>query len=179
MREKKRWLQQRSWGGQRKGRIDTKKRKIFVFLKKIFVFLKKDIFFFFWKRYFSEDGRKERGEAFYFLRVSYEGWPKGRGRLFWAERVSYGWERGVCREGEAFLSRESKLRRRGLLFARRGSGREGEAFLSWESKLRRRERVFGEGNSLRELRLDFFWLEEPGICAVFSLSLIIHWFSTT
>ena len=45
MREKKRWLQQRSWGGQRKRRTDTKKRRIFVFLRKIFVLLKKDIFF--------------------------------------------------------------------------------------------------------------------------------------
>ena len=69
MREK-RWLQQRSWEGQRKGRTDTKKRKIFVFLEKIFFFSKKDICFseedicfsekdiFFLKRYFSEGERK-------------------------------------------------------------------------------------------------------------------------
>ena len=34
--------------------------------------------------------------------------------------------------------------------------------------------VFGAGNSLRELRFDFFLLEEPGMYAVFSSSLIIH-----
>ena len=32
----------------------------------------------------------------------------------------------------------------------------------------------GEGNSLRELRLDFFLLEEPGMYTVYSSSLIIH-----
>ena len=44
MCQEKRWLQQRSWGGQRKGRTDTKKRKIFVFLKKRDFLGKKDIF---------------------------------------------------------------------------------------------------------------------------------------
>ena len=34
--------------------------------------------------------------------------------------------------------------------------------------------VFGAGNSLRELRFDFFLLEEPSMYAVFSSSLIIH-----
>ena len=59
MREKKRWLQQRSWGGQRKGRTDTKTRRIFVSLKKIFVFLKKKNFFG-EKDIFSEGDKKKR-----------------------------------------------------------------------------------------------------------------------
>ena len=43
MREK-RWLQQRSWGGQRKKRIDAKKEEDICFSKKYIFFGGKDIF---------------------------------------------------------------------------------------------------------------------------------------
>ena len=42
-----------------------------------------------------------------------------------------------------------------------------------------RSSIVKGGNSLRELGLDFFSLEEPGMYAVFSSSLIFHCFSIT
>ena len=93
-------------------------------------------------------------------------------------------KRGEVTDGKEDILKKLRRRRRGMEGDIEVRGRENQGgsfcfygryggFFSGRFSITKRG-VFGEGNSLREPRLAFCLLEEPGMYTVFSSSLIIH-----